>query len=105
MAKKKKKKGKVVKDSRGDNRNYREEYDKYQASDQAKADRAARNKARRQAIREGKVKKGDGKEIDHKTPLDKGGSKAKGNTRVVAASKNRGWRKDHPEMYGGKKKA
>lgn len=65
--------------------------------------RVERNRRRREAIAKGIVKKGDGKEIDHKTPLDKGGSKGKGNTRVVSASENRGWRKNHPEMYGKKK--
>jgi hypothetical protein len=65
--------------------------------------RVARNAARREAIREGVVKKGDGKEIDHKRMLDKGGSNDKSNRRVVSASENRGWRKDNPEAYGKKK--
>ena len=65
--------------------------------------RVERNRARREAIREGVVQKGDGKEIDHKRPLDKGGSGADSNKRVVSASENRGWRKDHPDMYGKKK--
>jgi hypothetical protein len=37
----------------------------------------------------GLVKKGDGKDVDHKVPLSKGGTNAKGNTRVVDAGKNR----------------
>ena len=62
----------------------------YDASPARKKARAARNKARRQAIREGKVKKGDkSKDIDHKKPLSKGGSKAKSNTRVRSAKANR----------------
>ena len=65
--------------------------------------RVDRNRARREAIRNGDAKKGDGKEVDHKVPLDKGGSDKKSNTRVVSASENRGWRKDHPDMYGKKK--
>jgi ribosomal protein S5 len=36
----------------------------------------------------GKVSKGDGKHVDHKTPLSKGGSNAKRNLRVVPASEN-----------------
>ena len=36
-------------------------------------------------MRDGRVKKGDGKHIDHKVPLDAGGSTAKSNTRVVSA--------------------
>jgi len=61
--------------------------------------RVANNKARREAIKEGRVKKGDGKHIDHKVPLDNGGSTAKSNTRVVSAAKNKGWRKNNPKMY------
>ena len=65
----------------------------YQSSEEQKKRRAMRNQARREAIREGKVKKGDGKEIDHKQRLDKGGTNAKSNLRVVDASENRAWRK------------
>ena len=61
--------------------------------------RVANNKARREAIKEGRVKKGDGKHIDHKVPLDKGGSTAKSNTRVVSAKANKGWRGKKPSMY------
>ena len=61
----------------------------YDASPARKKARAARNKARRQAIREGKASKGDGKDVDHKKPLSKGGSNSKKNTRVVSSSKNR----------------
>ena len=45
-------------------------------------ERAKRNKARRELMREGLVKKGDGKVVDHKTPLTKGGSTARSNLRV-----------------------
>ena len=62
---------------------------KYNSTAKAKKDRAARNKARAQAERDGRVSKGDGKDIDHKTPLRRGGSNTKGNTRVQSASKNR----------------
>lgn len=61
--------------------------------------RVAQNKARREAIRDGRAKKGDGKDVDHKKPLDKGGSTDKSNTRVVSKKTNRGWRKKNPEMY------
>ena len=47
----------------------------------------------------GKVKKGDGKHVDHKTPLDAGGSNAKSNRRVVSAKTNKGWRGKKPGMY------
>lgn len=80
---------------------------KYMAEYQAKPEnvekRVDRNRARRHAIAEGKAQVGDGKEVDHKVPLDKGGSGGDKNTRVVPASVNRAWRKDHPEMYGKKK--
>jgi hypothetical protein len=61
--------------------------------------RVQQNKARREAIREGRASVGDGTHVDHKVPLDKGGSTDKSNTRVVPASKNQGWRKEHPGMY------
>lgn len=66
--------------------------------------RVANNKARREAIKDGRATKGDGTHVDHKTPLDKGGSTKESNTRVVPAAKNQGWRKDHPEMYTKGKK-
>jgi 5-methylcytosine-specific restriction endonuclease McrA len=62
----------------------------YQASEEQKKNRAARNKARAQAMADGRVSKGDGKDIDHKVPLSKGGGNAKSNTRVVSKSANRG---------------
>jgi 5-methylcytosine-specific restriction endonuclease McrA len=61
----------------------------YDGSPARKKARAARNKARREAIRDGRAKKGDGKDVDHKKPLSKGGSKSKSNTRVICAKKNR----------------
>ena len=65
--------------------------------------RVQTNKARRRAEREGLVHKGDGKEVDHKQMLDKGGSNDKSNTRVVSQAANRGWRAEHPDAYGKKK--
>ena len=78
-------------------------YDKeYNAKPEQKEARAQRNSARREAEREGKVSKGDGKDVDHKTPIRKGGTNADSNTRVVDKEDNRGWRKDHPGLYGKK---
>lgn len=51
--------------------------------------RVMRNKARREAVKDGRVKKGDGKEVDHKNPLRKGGSNAKSNTRVRSSKANK----------------
>ena len=48
-------------------------------------ERAKRNKARRELMREGKVAKGDGKVVDHKQPLTKGGSTARSNLKVQSA--------------------
>jgi hypothetical protein len=61
----------------------------YNASPAATAKRVANNAARRQAIASGKAKVGDGKDVDHKKPLSKGGTNAPSNLRVVEASKNR----------------
>ena len=69
-------------------------YDKaYGARPEQKEARAQRNSARREAEREGKAHKGDGKDVDHKTPIRKGGTNADSNTRVVDKEDNRGWRK------------
>lgn len=57
--------------------------------------REQNNAARREAIRKGEARVGDGKDVDHKKPLRKGGSNAESNTRVVDRGDNRGWRKGH----------
>lgn len=63
-------------------RDYKSEYKNFHASPQAKKDRAARNKAAR-------AKGVPGKDVDHKTPLRSGGSKALSNTRVRSVKANR----------------
>jgi 5-methylcytosine-specific restriction endonuclease McrA len=70
-------------------RDYRKEYDEYHARPGQVKNRAARNKARATAASAGKVCKGDGKEVDHKVPLSKGGSNSEKNTRVVSRTTNR----------------
>lgn len=45
--------------------------------------------ARRQANAAGITHKGDGKDLDHKRALSKGGSNSKSNLRVVDAGNNR----------------
>lgn len=70
-------------------RNYKKDYEQFQSSEKAKKDRASRNAARRKMTKAGKVKKGDGKDVDHKVPLSKGGSNKKSNLRVTSRSKNR----------------
>lgn len=74
-------------------RNYKEEYAQSQSSEDDKKKRAMRNKARRTMEREGKVHKGDGKDVDHKTPLVKGGSNSKSNWKVTSASSNRSFKR------------
>jgi hypothetical protein len=58
-------------------------------SEDQKKKRAERNAARNKLLKEGKVHKGDGKDVDHKTPLSKGGTTVRSNLRAVPASKNR----------------
>lgn len=53
------------------------------------SDNAKRKRLRRQMEKAGKVRKGDGKDVDHKIPLSKGGSNSVKNARVVSASANR----------------
>lgn len=60
----------------------------YQASKKQKKNRAARNNARARLMKEGKVRKGDGKHVDHKRSLSKGGSNSRSNLRAVAARRN-----------------
>lgn len=79
-------------------RNYRAEYDKYHAAPEQKHNRAMRNAARRQMERKGVVSKGDGKDVDHKVPIAKGGGNGKGNLRAVPASANRSF----PRTKGAK---
>lgn len=50
---------------------------------------AERLRLRRAAEKVGMVKKHDGKDIDHKRPLSKGGSNTLKNARVTTPSKNR----------------
>ena len=54
-------------------RNYKQEYANYQGTDEQIKNRAKRNKARSIMEKAGKVSKGDGKDVDHKKPLSKGG--------------------------------
>jgi len=62
---------------------------KYNAKPEQLKKRAERNNARRQMIKAGKASVGDGKDIDHKKPLAKGGSNSPSNLRVRSKSSNR----------------
>jgi 5-methylcytosine-specific restriction endonuclease McrA len=61
----------------------------YDGKPEVKKKRAARNRARYQLEKEGVVSKNDGKDVDHKKPLSKGGSNGRSNLRAVDAKKNR----------------
>jgi len=71
--------------------NYKRDYkqeNKYKSSPEQIKAREIRNTNRRHALAAGTVHKGDGKEIDHKVPLSKGGAPSGSNLRVVSAASN-----------------
>jgi hypothetical protein len=74
-------------------RNYAQEYANYDGTEAVKKKRAQRNKARRMLEREGVVKKGDGKDVDHMTPLSKGGTSTRSNLKAKPASANRSFKR------------
>jgi hypothetical protein len=75
-------------------RPYKRENELYKSKPEQIEMRVKRNKARRDAIRDGTAAVGDGKDVDHKVPLSKGGSNAKSNRRVVKASANRSFKRN-----------
>lgn len=75
-------------------RDYKKEYANYQGTEEQKTNRAKRNAARREMEEDGRVRKGDGKDVDHKRPLIRGGSNSESNLRVVSQKVNRGFRRD-----------
>lgn len=70
-------------------RDYKKEVARYTSRPEVIKKRTEQNKARREMMKAGKVHKGDGKDVDHRVPLSKGGSNQKSNMRVVPASQNR----------------
>jgi hypothetical protein len=74
-------------------RDYKAEYANYDGTDAVKKKRAQRNKARRIMEREGVVQKGDGKDVDHKRPLSKGGTTTRKNLVAKPASANRSFKR------------
>lgn len=70
-------------------RDYRREVDLYTSKPEVVKKRVEQNKARRAMIKAGKAHKGDGKDVDHKIPLSKGGTSAASNLRVVSRNSNR----------------
>jgi hypothetical protein len=70
-------------------RDYKKEYANYQGKPEQIANRAERNAARAAMAKKGVVHKGDGKDVDHKTPIVKGGGNTAGNLRAIPKSVNR----------------
>ena len=79
--------------SPGYRRDYRQEYKTAKSRGEVgtgpNGDNAKRKRLRRAMEKAGKVHKGDGKDVDHKKALSKGGSNSPSNARVVSASNNR----------------
>jgi hypothetical protein len=80
--------------SPGYKRDYAEEYKTAKARGEVgvghNSGSAERHRLRRMAIKKGMVKVGDGKDVDHKEPLSKGGSNSdQERTRPVAAHEPR----------------
>lgn len=75
-------------------RDYKQEYENYQGKPEQIRKRSLRNKARRKLVKEGRVHKGDGKDVDHRKPLAKGGSNAETNLRVRSEHANRSFPRD-----------
>lgn len=72
----------------------KDEYKKYQGTPEQLKNRAARNAARSALEKQGRVSKGDGRDVDHKKPLSKGGSNSASNLRVQSASRNRSYKRN-----------
>jgi hypothetical protein len=70
-------------------RNYAKEYANYQGKPEQIANRAKRNAARSEMEKKGAVTKGDGKDVDHRKPIAKGGGNGSGNLRAVPKGQNR----------------
>jgi len=74
-------------------RPYKKEYDQYHGSEEQKRNRAKRNAARREMERKGRVSKGDGKDVDHKKPISKGGGNSAKNLSIKPKSSNRSFKR------------
>jgi len=75
-------------------RDYKHEYETYQGKPEQIKNRAKRNAARAEMVKKGRAKKGDGKDVDHKKPLSKGGSAGGSNLRVVDVHTNRSYKRN-----------
>jgi hypothetical protein len=75
-------------------RDFAREYATYQGKPDQIKKRAMRNAARRKMEKAGRVHKGDGKDVDHRKPISKGGNNKGGNLRAVPKSKNRSFKRN-----------
>lgn len=69
-------------------RDYKKEYANYQGTAEQKKNRAVRNAARNTMKAKGVVSTGDGKHVNHKTPISKGGGNSPSNLTVKKESTN-----------------
>jgi len=81
-------------------RPYKKEWEQQQARDEKKS-RATRERARYYMDKKGADKNNngkadarEGKDIDHKRPISKGGTNSKSNIRIVSASNNRSFKRN-----------
>ena len=72
-------------------RDYKKEYKNYQGTPEQIHNRSERNQARAVMVKAGKAHKGDGKDVDHKQPLIKGGSNSISNLQVKSKHSNRSY--------------
>ena len=70
-------------------RDYKKENRLYNSKPEQIKARSERTTLRREANSKGITSKGDGKDLDHKKPLSKGGANTLSNTRVTTQSANR----------------
>jgi len=70
-------------------RDYKRENELYNSRPEQIKARSERTMLRREANEKGITSKGDGKDLDHKKPLSKGGSNSLSNARVTSKSENR----------------
>ena len=76
-------------------RNYRKEYDEYQGTPEQRKKNDLRKKARREMEKaNGKKKIPPGYDVDHRIPLDKGGTSDRKNLRLRKVKSNRGYKRD-----------
>jgi len=83
-------------------RNFAHEYANYDGTPMVKKKRAARNKARNMMEEAGLVHKGDGKDVDHKQALSKGGKTVRSNLRAIPAHDNRSYPRNSNHTIKGK---